>query len=67
VTYANFAASAGLITDHLPVLEGAIRENRALANNFDPQNLATAVDDVSRITPVWDFGAPPWLSERRDL
>ena len=23
--------------------------------------------DVSRITPLWDFGSPAWLSDRHDL
>lgn len=35
--------------------------------HYDPQNLTAVVTDVSRITPVWDFGWPAWLSARRDL
>ena len=34
---------------------------------YDPQDLRTVVADVSRITPIWDFGWPAWLSARKDL
>lgn len=30
-------------------------------------DLERAVEDISRLVPVWDFGSPDWLSERRDL
>jgi len=41
--------------------------HRSTLSYFDAQDLAAAVADVSRITPVWDFGAPPWLTERPEL
>jgi len=34
---------------------------------YDRQDLETVVADISRVTPIWDFGAPPWLSARKDL
>ncbi|MGZ5503573.1 MAG: hypothetical protein ACXWGY_02835 [Chthoniobacterales bacterium] len=41
--------------------------HRDVASTLDAQDLSAAVTDVSRITPVWDFGAPPWLSDRPEL
>jgi hypothetical protein len=41
--------------------------HRTMIGYIDMQDRAAAVADVSRITPVWDFGAPPWLSDRGDL
>ncbi|MGZ5127572.1 MAG: hypothetical protein ACXWC1_32810, partial [Burkholderiales bacterium] len=41
--------------------------HRDVASSLEGQDLAAAVTDVSRITPVWDFGAPPWLSDRPEL
>jgi hypothetical protein len=37
------------------------------AQRFDPQDLDRAVEAVARMTPVWYFGAPEWLSAREDL
>jgi hypothetical protein len=41
--------------------------HRTTTQYVDMQDLALAVADVSRITPVWDFGAPAWLSDRPEL
>jgi hypothetical protein len=37
------------------------------ASTYDTADLAQAIEDVSRIAPVWDFGSPQWLSKRTDL
>jgi hypothetical protein len=37
------------------------------ASTYDAADLAQAVEDVSRIAPVWDFGSPQWLSKRTEL
>ena len=37
------------------------------ADLYDRADLAAAAADLARIAPVWDFGSPPWLSERPDL
>jgi hypothetical protein len=34
---------------------------------FDPNEITIAVEAISRITPVWDFDAPQWLTDRTDL
>jgi hypothetical protein len=41
--------------------------NQWVLRYYDRQDLALVVTDLSRITPTWDFGAPAWLSERKDL
>ena len=41
--------------------------NLAVAEQWDREDLAAAVADLSRIMPIWDFGSPAWLSGRPDL
>lgn len=41
--------------------------HRTLLAYYDRDDLAAVVSDLSRITPVWDFGAPAWLSDRHEL
>jgi hypothetical protein len=41
--------------------------HRITLSYVDTKDLAVAVADVSRITPLWDFGGPAWLSDRHDL
>jgi hypothetical protein len=41
--------------------------NRRNAGDYDPRELARVVAALSRVVPVWDFGAPDWLSDRPDL
>jgi hypothetical protein len=37
------------------------------AARFDRADLEDAIERVVEIVPVWDFGAPAWLSQRREL
>ena len=41
--------------------------HRITLSYVDVNDLMAAVADVSRITPLWDFGSPSWLSDRHDL
>lgn len=41
--------------------------HRDTVQDYDSRDLAKAVDEVSAITGIWDFGSPQWLSERPDL
>jgi hypothetical protein len=41
--------------------------NRANARDYDPAELARVAGRIGRVTPVWDFGTPDWLSDRADL
>lgn len=41
--------------------------SREEAAKYDPAELAKAVDDVSRIVPVWDFTNSQWLAEHPEL
>jgi hypothetical protein len=41
--------------------------NRRNAADYDPLELQRVVDRISRVVPVWDFGAPEWLSDRPEL
>jgi hypothetical protein len=41
--------------------------NRANARDYDPAELARVAERIARVTPVWDFGSPDWLSDRGDL
>jgi hypothetical protein len=41
--------------------------NRANARDYDPADLARVTARISAVVPVWDFGAPGWLSDRTDL
>ena len=40
------------------------RANSAARNVAE---IARVVDDLAKITPVWEFGAPDWLADRTDL
>jgi hypothetical protein len=56
---------AGLCRDHGTELIVAISPlHRANFGKHDREDLMAAVTDVSRITPVWDFGSPPWMNDR---
>lgn len=41
--------------------------HRITLSYVDTRDLAVAVNDIARITPLWDFGSPAWLSDRHDL
>jgi hypothetical protein len=41
--------------------------NRLNARDYDPAELARMTDRISRVVPLWDFGAPDWLSDRSEL
>lgn len=41
--------------------------HRTLLAYYDRDDLAAVVTDLSRVTPIWDFGAPAWLSDRHEL
>jgi hypothetical protein len=41
--------------------------SREEAAKYDPAELMKAVDDVSRIVPVWDFTNSQWLAEHPEL
>ena len=41
--------------------------HRITLSYVDIKDIAVAVTDVSRITPLWNFGSPSWLSDRHDL
>ena len=41
--------------------------HRTMLSYIDTNDLAIAVADVGRITPLWDFGSPQWLSDRHGL
>jgi hypothetical protein len=41
--------------------------NRANARDYDPAELARVSERIARVVPVWDFGAPDWLSDRAEL
>lgn len=37
------------------------------ARDYDPAELARVAERIARAVPLWDFGAPDWLSDRGDL
>jgi len=41
--------------------------NRVNAQDYDRADLARVTERISAVVPVWDFGAPDWLSDRADL
>jgi len=41
--------------------------HRDNAMMYDPDDLADVVTRIAAVVPVWDFGAPEWLSARSDL
>jgi hypothetical protein len=41
--------------------------SRASAVRFDPDDVITTVDTISRIVPIWDFTRSDWLTDRADL
>ena len=41
--------------------------NRLNARDYDPAELARVTERIARVVPLWDFGAPDWLSDRHDL
>ncbi len=41
--------------------------SRTNARDYDPADLARVTARISAVVPLWDFGAPDWLSERSDL
>lgn len=41
--------------------------NRGIATQYDPDDLAQVKRLIADVVPVWDFGAPEWLTARTDL
>jgi hypothetical protein len=41
--------------------------NRLNARDYDPAELARVTERIARVVPLWDFGAPDWLSDRPGL
>jgi hypothetical protein len=41
--------------------------NRVNAQDYDPAELARVTARIATVVPVWDFGAPGWLSDRGEL
>jgi len=41
--------------------------NRLNARDYDPAELARVTERIAGVVPLWDFGAPDWLSDRGDL
>jgi hypothetical protein len=37
------------------------------AAGYDPNDLERVAERIARVVPLWDFGAPAWLSERTEL
>jgi hypothetical protein len=36
---------------------------RANLNGYPPGELEALTDELSRLTPIWDFASPPWLAD----
>jgi hypothetical protein len=34
---------------------------------LDRADIDRVIGEIARVTPVWDFGRPQWLSDRADL
>jgi hypothetical protein len=41
--------------------------SRTNLRDYNPAELARVTARISAVVPVWDFGAPDWLSDRSDL
>jgi hypothetical protein len=41
--------------------------NRYIADRYNDDDLKEAVGRIAAVVPVWDFGAPQWLTARSDL
>ena len=54
-------------THHITLVVGIAPLHRNLAVLYDPDDLAEVPARIAAIVPVWDFGAPEWLSARTDL
>jgi hypothetical protein len=65
---ALLARFAGLCRQHgvrLTVVTSPL--NRVNAQDYDPGELARVTARIAQVVPVWDFGAPDWLSDRGEL
>ena len=52
---------------HIELIVAASPLSRAAIAHYDRTDVASVVDHISRVVPVWDFSSEFWLSDRPEL